>query len=201
MSIRFSWLKVGSGLALLAILAGVGTAYAASRSGGSATAKVSAASAFGVLDTTPALEEVPASVRRFVTYPSIAQTYAPNIDNVHVVTPAGSSSAWYVIPGDASLCFFTDHTGSCSTLAQAEAGGLVLWGVPAEEVAHGSSTAKTGADAVMGLAPDGASSVTLTTQSGAIPVPVSDNIYTATGSGISGVSGVAASAGSFSARP
>jgi hypothetical protein len=174
--------KLGGAAAAIA-LAGVGGPALAASIGHKvhhhhAVRRVSAAeaSAFSLLRQ-PAAAAVPAAVVGFTTDPTIAARYAPNASLARLAHPAGDPSAsWYLIPGEDSLCFYADGAGRCTSLADADAGRLMLWGVRMPAPGQ-PATADDGPALVEGIAPDSFSAASATSPSGTVSTQIGADAY------------------------
>ena len=140
---------------------------------------------YGVLRGS-AVGGLPDSVRPFPA--DAVRAYGPNGALAHVTYPNGDrSDPWYVIPGHGSLCFYAvkESQGACSSLSNAAAGKFLVWSV--QMGSDGRPDATGGTQKVVGIVPDGVSSVTVTTNSGKSPARLDGNVVQASGSGITGL--------------
>jgi hypothetical protein len=198
---RRRWLIAA--VAVAALGAAGGTALAVghhhrswSRTPARAIKAVSAAqlNAFAVLRQAP-VAAVPASIQGFASDPTIAAAYAPNAALARAVYPNGASSQpWYIVPGDNSLCFDTGVVGGCQTLAAAEAGKLMVWGVRMPP-RGGSRSSQEGASVVMGVVPDEVTSASASTANGDVSVHLANNTLQVAGTSITGITFTRASGG------
>jgi hypothetical protein len=93
--------------------------------------------------------------------------------------PASNGGVW-VVPGSDGVCVVqndSDTTTGCGTTTQADNGDLIQ-----------TTSAGGSPNYVLGLAPDGNSSVTVAFANGSVEsVPVTDNVYEAAGAGMTAV--------------
>ena len=164
------WLVAGLSLVLAAFAAASlasAAPHSAARPHRYASAHSAAvASPFSVLTRTPAVSSVPAAVEQMA---ETAQTdWGIDVAQTRQIT-AADGSAWYLIPGTTGVCFYTNHVGGCNTWQAAAAGQLLATGRH-----HQTDSKQLGAIArVIGVAPDGVSSVS----SGSATTLVPSNVY------------------------
>jgi hypothetical protein len=146
---------------------------------------------FVVLRTESRASTVPDAVAKFAENPYAAAHYAPNAALARAATPDGGDRAhpWYVLPGDNSVCLHVGEAGSCASLAEADAGKLVMMAVDPELISGGASNPSAhGSVRFMGVAPDGVNRVEAVSRSGErVARPVVDNVYDLQGTDLTGV--------------
>lgn len=111
--------------------------------------------------------------------PELARSSAAQGLNVAdaVLVPVGPGTGAWVIPGATQVCIFDDTgAGGCGSPTigpgSAAAGGLFMWSGPSS----------VGQYSILGLAPDGNSTVTLSLGNGSHQtLPVVNNVYSVSG--------------------
>lgn len=142
-------------------------------------------STYSVLNS-PAITAIPSGVAGLVADPTAAQEFAPNASLARAITPPNGDSThpFVLIPGNNSMCLYGGAGATCETLDRAAKGGL--WSM--QPVASGKPPFAQGSATFVGAAPDGISSVTATTDGGAtLTVPVGNNVWTLTDTGVTGL--------------
>lgn len=139
-----------------------------------------------------ATRAVPNVARQVAAQPNIQEKFGPNPDLARAVRPVGGGIApWTVIPGRDSACLTTGvHEGAtCVSLEDAAAGLLYIQLITPPDAKHavpppGDPVPST----IIGVAPDGISSVTATTLDGkTIAGEVRDGMYSVSGTDIAWV--------------
>ncbi len=176
-------LIVGSSVSLAAVSA----AKPDDRAGAKTRTSVRAAdltSMFSVLRQAPA-SSIPSLVKEFASSQA-GDDYGLNVAETRVVKPADGTATWYVIPGSKGLCFYTDHVGGCTSLANAAAGKLFLVGV---DFGEPDDPKPPVASKVIGVVPDDVVAVSAADASGraarAVKQTVKQNVYRLTGAAVS----------------
>lgn len=154
-----------------------------------------------VLRSHAAVRSAPEEVREFAATPTPRRVYAPNPQLARAVAPPDggtTASPWYVIPGDSSACLYVGEAGSCATLEEIRRGLLAVFAIddpgPAPKIVDGEPVPVPPAAPtdrprmrVLGVAPDGVTTVTADSADGAVTAPVRNNLYRLNGRGLTNI--------------